>query len=91
MRNLVVSPMDVETAGRLPADEDDVERRVRVLLLVVRVLGRELHLQEGCFLRCVPIHGRELLLASARVQRAEKRKVVGADPAQRDRCARSRP
>ena len=32
---LVVSPVQVETTGRLPADENDVERRALVVLLVV--------------------------------------------------------
>jgi hypothetical protein len=39
--NLVSPACDVEPPGRLPADEDDVERRAVVVLPVVRVLGVE--------------------------------------------------
>ena len=70
--DLVLFTRDVESPGLLAVHEDDVERRARVVLLVVGVLRVELHLDERGLLVVIPRHRGELLFARARVQRQEK-------------------
>ena len=84
--DLVRFARDVKPPGRLAVHEDDVERRARVVLLVVGVLRVELHRHERGLLRGIPLHCGELGLASTRVDREEKRAVVRDDGPQRDGC-----
>ena len=69
--DFVLLARDVEPPGRLAVHEDDVERRARVVLLVVGVLGVELHLDEHGLLRGVPLHRGELGLAGTRADQQE--------------------
>jgi hypothetical protein len=63
--DLVVPAVEVETTGRLPADENDVERRARIVLLMLHVLDIELHGDECGLLFVVPGYRGELRLADS--------------------------
>jgi hypothetical protein len=68
--------MDVEPAGRLPVDEEDIEARSRVVLAPPGVLRLELLPQKGVLLRVVPRNDRELLCPRTRVDAVEELAVA---------------
>ena len=64
--------------------QEHLERGACVVLLVVLVLGGELHPQKGFFLRRVPVHQRQLRLARAGVYPVQELLVARLDWPQRD-------
>ncbi len=61
-------PIDVQLAGRLLVDQDQVERRVRKLPAIRARLGSELHLQKSRQLGSVPAERSQLFGTGAGVQ-----------------------
>lgn len=74
--------MDVEPAGRLAADLDDVQGGAGVALAVPGVLGGELRGEELGLPRLVPVGQRQFLLAGAGVDAEEVVAVLGGDGAE---------
>jgi hypothetical protein len=73
--------VDVEPSAGLTADEDDVEARVRVVLVPPGVLCVELAAQERILLRVVPRNDRELLRPRAGIDAVEELTVARLDRA----------
>ena len=79
MRSVFGPARDVETAGGTAVDQQEIERRAGVVLLVVAVLRLELLAQERHLLFRRPGHDRQLLLPRARVEVEQERPCPVAD------------
>ena len=74
--NLVLAPVKIQPADGLASAQDDPERGLCKLLLVERVLGPELHRQEGVFLGLRPVQDRQVLFSGTGVHLIEKRLIA---------------
>jgi hypothetical protein len=76
---------EVEASDGKLVQENDEKVGVSIIVLVVLVLGGELHLEETCHFVFVPIHQCQLLPAGASIDLKEEGLVVGTDGTEGDR------
>ena len=75
--NLVLAAMEIEPPDRFAVEQNEVKVGVAKVLLVMGVLGVELHLQE-CFPLCIsPIQDCHFRLAGAGVNLVQKAHILG--------------
>ena len=79
--DVLLAAIDVEPADGPSLQLDDQERAAGVVLLVVRLLRRELHVEEPAFLLVGPRNGPQFVFAGRAVEISQERHViVGARP-----------
>lgn len=72
-------PGQIQSANGVSVEQDDQKVGGGELLLIVLVLGVELHLEKGAFLRIAPVHQGQFLRARAGIDFAEECSVVRLD------------
>ncbi len=83
--NLVIAPLDHHPPNRDAIEKNDVVVGARVLGFVGMLLPDKLHLEQHLLLRRIPLSRGQVFIARATVEVIQKRLVIRARRAQRDR------